>query len=92
LHVWEKVQNAITFAYGIHLQKKIYGQNWHNETYAMALVSYNSENFEILAFLDPFWIKVEVFSHFQGLKLLDSIHIMSMIFIGDYAIVVYLER
>jgi hypothetical protein len=43
--IWEIGQNVITFAYDVHLQKKLYGQNQRDETDAMALVSYDVKNF-----------------------------------------------
>jgi hypothetical protein len=42
--VWEKVENAITFAYGVHFRKTIYEWNQHNKPYAMELVSFDYEN------------------------------------------------
>jgi hypothetical protein len=46
LPVWDFGQNAITFAYGVCLRKKLYGQNQCDETDTMALVSSDSENFD----------------------------------------------
>jgi len=46
----------ITSPYRVHFRKRIYFQNQHDEHYAMALVSSESEYFEFLAFLNPFWI------------------------------------
>jgi hypothetical protein len=46
LPVWEIDQNAISFAYDVHLQKKLYGRNQRDETDAMALVSSDSKNFD----------------------------------------------
>jgi hypothetical protein len=43
--------------FGGKKKKKTYSWNLHDEPYAMALVSFDSEKFEILAFLDPFWIR-----------------------------------
>jgi hypothetical protein len=46
LPIWEIYQNTITFAYGVHLWKKIYGRNQRDEPDAMALGSSDSENFD----------------------------------------------
>jgi hypothetical protein len=46
LPVWEIGQNAISFAYDVHLRKKLYGQNQRDEPDTMALVSSDSENFD----------------------------------------------
>jgi hypothetical protein len=46
LHVWEIDQNVISFAYDVHLHKKLYGQNQRNEPDTMVLVLYDSESFD----------------------------------------------
>jgi hypothetical protein len=46
LLVWEIGQNAISFAYGIHLRKTLSGQNRHDESDAIALVSSDFEKFD----------------------------------------------
>jgi len=45
LPIWEIVQNPISSAYNVHLQKKLYGQNERDEPDTMALVSSNSNKF-----------------------------------------------
>ena len=45
LPTWEIDQNAITFAYGVHFWKKIYGRNRHDDPDVMALVSSDHEKF-----------------------------------------------
>jgi hypothetical protein len=44
--VCPNLQIAITVAYDVHFWKTIYGQNRHNEPYAKALVSSDSENLD----------------------------------------------
>jgi hypothetical protein len=45
LPVWEIDHNAITFAYGVHLQKKLYVWNQRDEPDTMALVSSDFDKF-----------------------------------------------
>jgi hypothetical protein len=60
--VLKKLQNVISSPYELHFLKRIYYQNQNNEHYAMALVSFESENFEFLAIMDPFWISMVVYN------------------------------
>jgi hypothetical protein len=46
LPIWDFGQNVITFAYGVCLRKQLYGRNQRDEMVAVALVSYDSENFD----------------------------------------------
>jgi len=41
LPIWEINQNAISFAYGVHLRKTLYGQNQRDETEAMRWVLFD---------------------------------------------------